>query len=111
MTAYLLPASGACDPSLCRAPSYHVFLHGALACQCGAEIMESSPCGPGCERPGQSSGRPENPVSCPSCGSPDRGELYYVAGRNEPVSCSSDWHDPDARGPDDDPHNDQETRT
>jgi hypothetical protein len=57
------------------------------------------------------SGQPENPGSCPSCGSPDRGELYYVPGRSGPVSCSSDWHDDDARGPDDDPRNDQETRS
>jgi hypothetical protein len=64
-------------------------------------------------RTGRSSGRPENPGTCPSCGSPARGELYYVAGRNGPVSCSSDWHDRDAREPGDAPHDDkdQETRT
>jgi hypothetical protein len=38
--------------------------------------------------------------SCPSCGSGSRAELAYVPGRTgQPVSCSDDWHDEDAREP------------
>lgn len=40
--------------------------------------------------------------SCPACGSESRAECYYVPGATGmPVTCGSDWHDDDARGPGD----------
>jgi hypothetical protein len=43
---------------------------------------------------------PAGKESCPSCGSGSRAELAYVPGRTgQPVSCSDDWHDEDAREP------------